>query len=105
MSRAALEAAANAATVRAWGQPATYTPQSTGVPESLTAIYDAAAVTVDVQGEAPVTSLRPVLRVTGSSLSVAPAIGDVVTVGGHAHEVRDVQPDSSGSYRLLLWVA
>lgn len=89
-------------TVRIWGQPATYTPQSTGVAESITAIYDAAAVSVQMQGEVPVQSVGPRLDVVLADLTVTPAQGDTVTVASLSWEVARVELDGHGAAKLAL---
>lgn len=101
--RANLQAVVNRTTRDTWGQPASYTPASTGVAESITAVFDAAHAQVELQGEVPISTLRPVLRLRTADLSVAPAQGDSVTISGTAYEVNDTQPDSSGMTLCTLY--
>lgn len=100
--RANLQGIVNRATRDTWGQAVSYTPQSTSVAESVTAIYDAAHVAVELGGEVPISTTRPMLLVTAADLSVTPSKGDTLVIGSGTFEVTDVQPDSSGSYRLIL---
>ena len=103
--RASLQAAVNRSAMATWGQPATYTPASTGTPVGITAVFDSAFVAVETGGEVPVSTVAPVLLVRLADLPADPEQGDAVTVGGGDYEVADVQPDSSGTVRLRLMQA
>ena len=78
-------------------------PASTGTPESITAVFDAAYVAVELQAEVPIATTRPMLRLRSADLTVTPAQGDTVSIDGVTYEVNDVQPDSSGMHRLMLY--
>ena len=89
------------ATRDTFGVAVTYTPQ--GLPaESITAVYDAAHAAVELQAGVAVSSQRPVLDVRLADLTVAPRIGDTLTVASIAYEVTDVQLTGNGSAKLVL---
>lgn len=92
-----------------YGESVTYTPASTGVAESISAVFDAAAEVVQIQGGVEVSARTPVLDVVLADLLVHPkgrAVGssdrDLVTVGGVSYQVVKVEPDGQGWARLIL---
>lgn len=80
-----------------------YTPQSTGVPESFSAIYDRAHEVLESDGEQVFSGRLPMIDIVLSDLSTAPLQDDLVTVTGVDYRVTDVQHIASGlSARLML---
>ena len=85
-----------------YGSTATYTPISTGVAETLVAVLDRLPESVPVPGDDALSTQLPRLDVRLADLTVAPARGDTVAVGGSTWEVHDVRLDGRGSALLGL---
>lgn len=80
-----------------------YTPSSTGVPESIPVIYERAHEVFETDGEQAFSARLPMIDIVLSDLTVAPLQDDLVTVGAIDYRVTDVQYIESGlSARLLL---
>jgi len=95
---------ANVAARDTFGQSVSYTPAATGIAESITAPFDAAHEVMSLDAEQPISSTAPVIDVRLADLSVAPAQGDLCTVGGTDYEVTDVQPGQVGGTAHLMLV-
>lgn len=84
------------------GQTATYTPASTGVAETIRAVYDLGHIdSLTETGDTASTSFAE-LRVRVGDVSVTPVRGDTVTVGGVTYTVGDVQHEDQYVYMLRL---
>ncbi|MCX8016451.1 MAG: hypothetical protein N2690_00915 [Rhodocyclaceae bacterium] len=97
---ARLAAHAQRAALAAFGQPARLTID--GQAFDLRAIFVAAHELVEIMGDAPVSTTRPVLSVLASSLPVQPAEGDEAEVAGRRYRIVDVRPDGLGMVKLIL---
>lgn len=64
--------------------------------------FDAAAETVQLQGDVEVTGWAPRLSLALGDLPAAPLTGDLCTVAGVDYAVADVRPDGSGGVDLRL---
>jgi len=84
------------------GQPVSYTPASTGVAESIRAVYDLGHVDALTESGDTVSSSFAELRVRVGDISATPAVGDAVTAGGIAYTVGDVQREDQYVYMLRL---
>jgi hypothetical protein len=94
---------------RTYGEAVTYTPASTGIPESISCPFDAAVEVVEMQGDVPVVGVAPVIDVVLSDLTVRPrgrpvgsADRDLVTVRAQAYSVLRVEPGGHGTVRCVL---
>ena len=85
-----------------FGEPCVYTPASTGVPESITAVLSRATEVTEDAPDVSGRTLAPVLHVRVADLTVSPARGDAVTVDGIAYEVTYSTLDGDGGARLNL---
>lgn len=65
-------------------------------------VFDAAHELVDMGGEAPMTTVGPVLSIRLSEFDVPPAQDDEVTIDGTLYRIFDVQPDGQAGAKLLL---
>lgn len=92
----------NVAVRNTFGQAVTYTPQSTGVPESIVAPFDNAYDDVQIEGGTTQVATRPVLELRLADLSVAPAADDAVTVDGVDYEVTEVRLGGNGDAKAFL---
>lgn len=86
----------------AFGRTVTYTPASTGTPETITAILDTRWMELAGAGDAPQSAQVTTLTVRTPDLSVYPAQGDTLTVGGVSYRVEDVQADGGLMPLLIL---
>lgn len=100
--RDSLTAAVSTAVRNVWGQPVTYTPASTGVPESITAVLDVRWMELAGAGEASQSAQVTTLSVRSDDLTVYPAQGDTLTTGGVNYRVDDVQTDNGDMPLLIL---
>ena len=95
---------ATGAVRRVHDEAITWTPAATGTPESVRAIFHAhhELLTVDESG-LEVSTLHPMLDVTISALSAAPARDDRWTVDETAtsYVVIDIRPDGFGNAKLI----
>jgi hypothetical protein len=94
-----LAAAANRAVRQTFGETATVAGTS------CRAVFDQAHQLVELSGDVPVTTTRPVLDVVLADLPAVPTIGAAVIVDGTTYEIRDVQPDGQGMAKLTLFAA
>lgn len=86
-----------------FGEAVSYTPASTGVPESIVAPFDDLPVDLTLQGLSVEDSASgPKLDVRVADLSVAPARGDTCTIRGVDFEVVEAEPSSRGCCKLYL---
>jgi len=88
-----------------YGQTVLYTPQTTGVPVPVVAIFEAAAAVVEVDGEVQVESRKPVIRMRKKNLDDAgidPEHEDTVQVEGLNYRVVETQPDGHAEIMLIL---
>jgi hypothetical protein len=92
---------ANVAVRDAFGEEVVYTPVG-GSPVALTAPFDAAHEVLEVGGEVPVSTVRPVLDVRLADLPAAPQKKDEVRVRGVDYVVDIVQPGGHGTAKLVL---
>lgn len=97
-----LTALVNVATRDTFGVAVVYTPAPSGPSEALTGIFDAPGQLVAMSGSVPVQTTSPVLDIVAADLTVMPAQGDSLTVGGNAYEVAQVEPDGNGMIKLYL---
>lgn len=103
-----VSATVNPAVRQTFGESVTYTPQSTGVAESITAAFDIAMQVVEMQGTDQIISVAPVLDVVLSDLTVAPrgrpvsGSPDLCTVRGLSYAVIRVEPSGNGTLRCIL---
>ncbi len=100
--RDTLTAAVSTACRNTWGQPVTYTPVSTGIAESITAILDTRWIDVAGGGEASQSAQVATLQVRSDDLSVYPEQGDTLTTAGRNYRVDDVQTDNGDMPLLIL---
>lgn len=84
------------------GQSVTYIPQSTGVAETLRGSYDLGHLDALTESGDTVSTAFAELRVRVGDISVTPAIGDTVVVGGATLKVGDVQREDQYVYMLRL---
>lgn len=78
-----------------------YLPKG-GSPIPLSAVFDAAHLSVDPSTGAPVSSTNPILGIRNSDLPSPPQQGDRVTVRGILYHVLDAQPDGVAGSLLEL---
>ena len=84
------------------GQAVSYTPASTGVAETLRGSYDLGHLDALTESGDTVSTSFAELRLHKSDISVTPAVGDSVTVGGVTLTVGDVQREDQYVYMLRL---
>ena len=101
MSRAALMALTNAGVTAVWGESIILRPGQSNQ-ETVTAVFDVAHATEQLQDGVPISTLRPVIDYTTTSVTVAPVVGDTVQAQSVNYKVADVQPDNGGMVKLLL---
>ena len=85
-----------------------YTPAGKSAAALTCISFDPAHEQIEMQGEMPVSAVRPVLDVQLSDFVAAWGAGtepkqhDLVTIDGTDYEVTDVQPDGHGAAKLVL---
>lgn len=85
-----------------FGVTATYTPAAGGASSSVTGIFDAAHLSVDLGAAVPVSSTNPVFHCRSADLSDGGTENDTLVINGATYKVRDVQPDGTGMTMLEL---
>lgn len=93
--------AVNTATRNIFGSEVEYRPASGGAVE-LTAVFDEAYLTVQIQDGVEIASSRPVLDVRLADLDAAPAPDDELTVDGRNWRVVEIDADGRGAAKLWL---
>lgn len=83
-------------------QAVTYTPASTGVAESIRAVYDLGHLDALTETGDTVSTAFAELRVRVGDISVTPAVGDTLTVASVTYTVGDVQREDQSVYMLRL---
>lgn len=101
MSRSALMALANGACTTVWGQSIILRPGLSSQ-ETITAVFDSAHATEQLQDGVPISTLRPVVDYTTADVSVQPVVGDTLTAASVNYKVVDLQQDNGGMTKLLL---
>ena len=85
-----------------------YTPTGRPAAMLVPVSFDPVHEDLEIQGEVPVSALKPVLDVQLSDFpalwgaGVGPAQRDLATIDGTAYEVTDVRPDGHGAAKLVL---
>jgi hypothetical protein len=91
------------ATRDTFGDAVSYTPCSTGVAESIQAVFF--ELPVDEQLEAlgvEQSASGPMLRIRGGDLTVEPQRGDRVELRGKRFEVVEAEDDNRGGFKAIL---
>jgi hypothetical protein len=88
-------------------QALSLTPQSTGIPIALNAIFDEGQQTVELSPDGvPISTVRPVIDLRLADLDplliIQPRHGDTVTIGARTFTVAEVQPAGGDSRRCYL---
>jgi hypothetical protein len=99
MSFSDLTSGVLAACTAAFGESVTYTPQGSSA-ETITGIFNLRTELADLGSG--VLSYQPTLGVKLSDLSVAPRVGDTVSVRSVSYKVRDIDEDGEGGATILL---
>jgi hypothetical protein len=94
-----LASVANVACRQTFGETATVAG------ETCRAIFDQQYQSIELAGEVPITTTRPVLDVVLDDLTDTPEQGDTVVVNSVTYQVADVQTDGQGGAKLFLRVA
>ena len=102
MSVADLMDLATVGTTGILGEPVSYTPQSTGVPEAISCKFTPLYEEMTIAGGIPHSAARPMIYVRHADLTVAPLQDDAVTVRSLIYQVTDVRPGGHGSSRVFL---
>lgn len=89
------------ATRVAFGETLTWTPASTGVPESITAPFDDAWEDAELFDPGEIVTV-PMVGLRKGDLSVAPAQGDTVVARGVTYEVTELRDDGHGGTMAIL---
>lgn len=97
-----LAALVNEAARDTFGVTVVYTPAPSGPSQTLTGIFDAPGQLIATSGSVPVQTTAPMLDIVAADLTVTPAQGDSLTVGGNTYEVAQVEPDGNGMIKLYL---
>lgn len=80
-----------------FGVVATYEALSApGVTTSVTGIFDAAHLAVDVSSGVPISTANPIFTCRTADLTAGGAQGDSFTIGGVEYLARDIQSDGTG---------
>ena len=87
------------------GQTVTYTPASTGIAQTLRAIYDRRSVLLNAFGDVGVREQMCEVQYRAADFVPAPIVGDVVTIGGQTFRVaQPPQPDGQGGAIITISV-
>lgn len=85
------------------GQTATYTPASTGTPQTVRVIYDRRSILLNAIGEVGVREQMVEIQARSADLSPSPIVGDAFVVGGQTWRVVDApQADGQGGIVIKL---
>lgn len=103
MSRSALTSLVNRActSTAGWGETTVFRP-NLGTQETINAVFDSAHEMVTLSDGIPISSMRPVVDYTTADLTVQPAVGEQITVGGITYKITDLQPDGDGMVKAIL---
>ena len=86
------------------GQTVTYTPASTGIAQTLRAVYTRASIDLSSVGDVGVREQLCELEYVAADFSPAPIVGDTVTVGGQTFVVAS-PPQAQGQGGAIISLA
>ncbi len=88
------------------GQTVVYTPVSTGVAQTLRAVYDRRSVLLNSVGEVGVREQMCEMQYRAADFSPSPVVNDSITIGGQTFRVsQPPQADGQGGAVVMLATA
>ena len=88
------------------GQALTYTPASTGIAQTLRAIYDRRSILLNAFGDVGVREQMCEIQIRAADFVPAPIVDDLITIGGQDFRVmQPPQQDGQGGSIVTIGTA